>query len=317
MGSMVNSAVVYRRFGEPLMTLQYEHSELGSLAAGNIRVKMRFAPVNASDLIPVTGAYRHRITLPATAGYEGVGVVTEASGDAVALLGQRVLPLRGQGTWQQYVDCPAAFAVAVPTDIDDSLAARAWINPMAALLMLQHFPPAGKQVVVTAAGSDCAGFLAQWARLSGATRVTGIYRSAIHADRLAANGITPLADTATDAIEQTARDAEVVYDATGGALAALLLSAMPRHGQFVSYGLLSGQPFILRQGQPAVHWFHIRNYLDTLPAAAWQQAFGTIWARLRHSPCAGVSLFGLPQWQDAVRFYQTAGRTTRPVLAMD
>jgi hypothetical protein len=32
-------------------------------------------------------------------------------------------------------DCPAAFTVPVPDDISDTLAARAYINPLAALLM--------------------------------------------------------------------------------------------------------------------------------------------------------------------------------------
>ncbi|VDZ88844.1 alcohol dehydrogenase [Lelliottia amnigena] len=73
---------------------------------------MLFSPVNASDLIPMTGAYRHRTPLPAVAGYEGVGVVTEGPPH---WLGKRVLPLRGQGTWQNSVDCPMALAVPVRT----------------------------------------------------------------------------------------------------------------------------------------------------------------------------------------------------------
>lgn len=313
---MYNTAIVYRNFGDPLVRLQSETRDLGPLAAENMRVKMTLAPVNASDLIPVTGAYRHRIILPAIAGYEGVGVVTQAPASAAHLVGKRVLPLRGEGTWQQYVDCPAAFAIAVPEEIDDTLAARAYINPLAALLMLQHYPPVGKHVVVTAAGSDCAGFLAQWALQQGALSVTGIYRSAIHADRLAASGIKPLAETETAAIAQAASNAEVVYDATGGALAQHLLDAMPHSGQFISYGLLSGQPFSLRQRLPVVHWFHVRHYLDALPAPRWQETFRTLWARLRHSRVSDAELFDLHQWQAAVRFYQTPGRTAKPLLAM-
>ena len=313
---MYNTAIVYRNFGDPLVRLQSETRDFGPLAAENMRVKMTLAPVNASDLIPVTGAYRHRITLPAIAGYEGVGVVTQAPASAAHLVGKRVLPLRGEGTWQQYVDCPAAFAIAVPEEIDDTLAARAYINPLAALLMLQHYPPGGKHVVVTAAGSDCAGFLAQWALQQGALSVTGIYRSAIHADRLAARGNKPLAETETAAIAQAASNAEVVYGATGGALAQHLPDAMPHRGQFISYGLLSGQPFSLRQRLPVVHWFHVRHYLDALPAPRWQETFHTLWVHLRHSRVSDAELFDLHQWQAAVRFYQTPGRTAKPLLAM-
>jgi NADPH:quinone reductase-like Zn-dependent oxidoreductase len=98
-----------------LQTLKAEE-----LAADRVRVAMTLSPVNASDLIPITGAYRHRITLPAIAGYEGVGTVIQAPAQAAHLLGKRVLPLRGQGTWQRLVDSPLAFTVPVPDDISDA-----------------------------------------------------------------------------------------------------------------------------------------------------------------------------------------------------
>jgi len=312
---MYNTALVYRSFGEPQTVLQAETTALAPLPAGQVRVKMRLAPVNASDLIPVTGAYSHRITLPAIAGYEGVGVVTETSGSDAHLLGKRVLPLRGQGTWQQYVDCPAELAVPVPDDIDDTLAARAYINPLAAQMMLKHYPAHGQHVLVTAAGSDCAGYLAQWARLQGAKSVTGIYRSAIHASRLAACGVKALADTDSAAIKQAAGKAGVIYDATGGTLAETLLQSMPKTGQFISYGLLSGQPFSIRQRLPAVHWFHVRNYLDAMTADGWQQAFCTLWERLRTTPVSEVMRVDFQQWQQAITLYQTPGRIAKPLLS--
>ncbi|WP_039058367.1 zinc-dependent alcohol dehydrogenase family protein [Enterobacter sp. Bisph1] len=312
---MYNTSLVYRCFGDPLTTLQEETATLAPLRAGAIRVKMRFSPVNASDLIPIAGAYSHRITLPAIAGYEGVGVVTETNGSNANLLGTRVLPLRGSGTWQQYVDCPAELAVPVPDDIADTLAARAWINPFAAQMMLELYPVRGKHVLITAAGSDCAGYLAQWARLQGAKSVTGIYRSAIHAQRLAAYGIAPLADSDSAGIKQAAAKAAVVYDAVGGTLAETILQAMPQDGMFISYGLLSEEPFSIRRRLPVVHWFHIRNYLDAMPASAWQQAFVGIWDQLRNSQSSEVTLIDFHQWQQAIAQYHSAGRTVKPLLA--
>ncbi|MCM2294253.1 hypothetical protein NAC44_18150 [Allorhizobium sp. BGMRC 0089] len=37
-----------------------------------MRVRMLASGINPSDLIPITGAYGHRITPPMMAGYEGV-----------------------------------------------------------------------------------------------------------------------------------------------------------------------------------------------------------------------------------------------------
>ncbi len=111
---MDNTALCYRQFGEPESVLQQETAAKAPLQPGMLRVQMLLSPVNASDLIPITGAYRHRITLPAIAGYEGVGRVIAAPDDAASLLGQRVLPLRGEGTWQQIVDCPAGWRSRSP-----------------------------------------------------------------------------------------------------------------------------------------------------------------------------------------------------------
>lgn len=118
---MENLALWYRRFGEPESVLQPETAPPGALAPGYLRVQMLYAPVNASDLIPITGAYRHRTPLPAVAGYEGVGVVIQAPASFAHLPGKRVLPLRGQGTWQRYADCPAEYAIPVPDDVDSRL----------------------------------------------------------------------------------------------------------------------------------------------------------------------------------------------------
>jgi len=242
----VNHALGYRRFGEPEQVLTLEAGAKAALAAGCVRVKMHYAPVNASDLIPVTGAYRHRIALPQVAGYEGVGVVVEAHGADAALVGKRVLALRGEGTWQSLVDCPADRAILVPDDIDSTLAARGYINPLAAQLMIEHFSPAGKHLLLTAAGTDCALLAGQWAQQAGALSVTGIYRSPVHAARLEACGITPVQQSNAAAVRRYAARAERVYDATGGALAEAIREAMPASGLFISYGLLSGQPFRLR-----------------------------------------------------------------------
>lgn len=307
---MNNVALMYRRFGEPESVLHLESSVCGPLTPGQLRVQMLFAPVNASDLIPITGAYRHRTPLPAIAGYEGVGVVIDGPPDWT---GKRVLPLRGQGTWQQVVDCPADLAVPVPDFIDSVLAARAYINPLAAQLLLKHSPPRGKRVLLTAARSDCALLLGQWALQAGAESVYGIHRSMVHADRLAARGITPISHHDTAAIHAIAKETDIVFDATGGEVAEQILNTLPAAGVFVSYGLLSGKLF--RQ-QPQVRWFHIRNYLAGMSVAEWQGEFREIWPKLQASHGGDATLFSLTEWRPALAYYREAGRIAKPVFAI-
>lgn len=89
------------------------------------------APINPSDVIPITGAYAHRVQPPRFAGYEGLGQVVATSSTSPFRLGQRVLPLRGDGTWQQRLNCNGQWLVPVPEDIADDIALRGYINPLA------------------------------------------------------------------------------------------------------------------------------------------------------------------------------------------
>lgn len=104
----------------------------------------------------ITGAYAHRVQPPLVAGYEGLGRVVATSDALPFSLGQHVLPLRGDGTWQQWLNCSGQWLVPVPEDIADDIALRGYINPLAARLMLRRWPVRDQQIILTAAGSDCA-----------------------------------------------------------------------------------------------------------------------------------------------------------------
>lgn len=311
-----NTALIFRQFGNPSKVLSLEPSPLTPLASSQLRVQMQFAPVNASDLIPITGAYRHRVTPPQVAGYEGVGTVVAAPAEYAALLGKRVLPLRGTGTWQRYVTCAAPLAIPVPDDIDSTLAARAYINPLAALLMLKNWPPANQHLLLTAGGSACTQLLAQWALRLGARSVTVIYRAPAHAARLQRSGLRTLQQDQQAEIRQVAAAVDLVFDATGGTTGQLIWQSLPAAAQFIAYGVLSGQPVRVNAARPALHWFHVRHYLDALTPDAWQQLFVELWPLLRDSDCGEVALFPLAQWQEAIHFYHQSGRSQKPLLQL-
>ncbi|VEA70086.1 Uncharacterised protein [Serratia rubidaea] len=110
-------------------------------------------------------------------------------------------------------------------------------------------------------------------------------------------------------IDQLAAAADIVFDATGGALAQQLLEAMRPDGLFVCYGLLSGQPFTLQRRYPTVRWFHIRNCLADIGTAQWQALFGRIWPLLAQSRCGGRAFI---RWRSGGRRWRcTASRGGR------
>ncbi|WP_416240359.1 zinc-dependent alcohol dehydrogenase family protein [Salinisphaera orenii] len=295
-----NLVLRYRSFGPPTEQLVLERSELANTPERKLRVAMSAAPVNPSDLIPVSGAYAHRIKLPAVAGYEGVGVVVDASPAYVHLIGRRVLPLRGAGTWQCFVDCDPSLAIPVPDDIDDCTAARSYINPMATLRMLNTWPVRGKRVLLTGAGSSCANLLGLWAKRQGAAEVIGVYRSHQRQEQLKEIGIKPLPITDRSAIEHAAAQVDITFDALGGTLAASILESMGYGRIFVAYGLLTGRA-IMPSMRPAAryHRFHLRDELKIMTAGVWQQQFLMLWPWLRESVLPETKMFSLRNWSQA------------------
>lgn len=145
--------------------------------------------------------------------------------------------------------------------------------------------------------------------------MTGVHRSPVHRQKLAECGIRPLEETRAAKIETLAQTTDIVFDATGGKLADLLLSSMRKTALFVSYGLLSGQPYRVLPHHPPTQWFHIRNVLDAVSAAQWQALFAELWPLLRQSQLNDASFFPLAHWQEAIALYKTPGRTRKPLLA--
>ncbi|OKH89413.1 zinc-dependent alcohol dehydrogenase family protein [Thalassospira sp. TSL5-1] len=314
---MKNSALWYRQFGDPLDVLGLETTPLKPLESGLVRVEMIAAPINPSDLIPVTGAYHHRISTPQIAGYEGLGTLVEKAADATCpfSVGQRVMPLRTTGTWQNFVDADPALMVAVPDNIPDDIALRGYINPLAAWLMLDLWPVKDKNILVTAAGSSCAGLLTQWALAQGAASVTGIYRSAVRKTGIEELGAHPVDMTNEAALTDAANSADIVFDAVGGDLARQLLAHMPDGSVLVSYGLLSGQLFALPENAVArIKRFHLRDRLETVSPAKWQGWFDQLWPLLHDASLPPIAVFDLADWKNAINFFHQPGRLEKPVL---
>ncbi|MCA0964605.1 zinc-dependent alcohol dehydrogenase family protein [Salipiger bermudensis] len=305
---------IYRTFGAPYTTLEMLDRELPPRARGTLRVNVSHAPVNPSDLIPITGSYAHRISLPAVAGYEGVGRVVEAPEALSHMVGRRVLPLRGEGTWQTYVDCPAHHAVEVPDRIPDIVAARAYINPMAAATMLRLWPARGKVVLLSGAGSSCAEHLGRWAIAHGATRVMGVYRSESRKDRLRQVGIEPIPIHDLGTISKASALADIAFDSLGGDIGTLVLEGMRGEANFVAYGLLTGKPVTTGAGVRArYHRFHMRDHFTVLAGLGMQAAFSDIWPLLEGAPPAEPRVFPAQQWQDALAEAERPGGQ-KPIL---
>ncbi|MHC5543503.1 zinc-dependent alcohol dehydrogenase family protein, partial [Singulisphaera rosea] len=151
-------AIVFDRFGEPGDVLQVREQPIPEPGPGEVRVRMIASPVNPSDLLVVRGLYGVLPTLPATPGFEGVGVVDKAGRGLLGWLakGKRVTVINHKGgNWAEYAVIPARQARPVPSDIPDEQVASFFVNPATVLAMVRHIlaVPKGAWLLQSAAGS--------------------------------------------------------------------------------------------------------------------------------------------------------------------
>ncbi|MGH7129654.1 MAG: alcohol dehydrogenase catalytic domain-containing protein, partial [Planctomycetaceae bacterium] len=149
--------VTFEQFGEPADVLSVCDLDDPRPESGQVLVRMLASPVNPSDLMFIRGTYGRSTPLPATPGFEGVGVVEDGRGFlARRLIGRRVAVLNRQnGNWCERTVVPATQAVPLPEDIPIEQAASFFVNPATAYAMTRQVlrVPRGEWLLQTAAGS--------------------------------------------------------------------------------------------------------------------------------------------------------------------
>ena len=312
-----NLTLSYNKFGDPKSVIELMEKQLQPLSSSMIRVRMILSPINPSDLIPITGAYSHRIQLPSVVGYEGVGKVVDAHGKYKALIDSRVLLIKSEGTWQHYVDCHPTKIIKVPGYINNEVACRSYINPLSAYSMLMRWKPYGKVILVTGGGSECSQILGQWALMMGAKKVISVYRSSEHIEVLKRLGFTPISESELLALSDAAKISDLIFDAVGGSIGSLILDKIQTNSTFVMYGLLSGHPLnINKEKQKVVNRFHLRDVMGALSDSDIAKQFEKIWLLLSNTNIHSIKYFNINEWQVALDYFLKSGRLLKPVFKL-
>lgn len=278
--------IIYRQFGYPASVLSVEERPSRALKKDDVLVKMTMMPINPSDLIPIRGAYAHRISLPAVPGYEGVGIVEEVGSNVSStLIGKRVLPLRGEGTWQDVVQTKAAHVVTIPSTLNDRTAAQLYINPLTAFVLctdILNLRP--KDVVVMNAASSALGkLIAQMSKLRGFSFIA-VVRNGVYKEELLQLGATTVVNDGDESVYDevlaytAGAGATVAIDSIGGEAGNRLGACVQRNGVFLAVGLLSGQQ-VNWQGLSSrlqTTLFHLRQWNKTVTDTHWHQVFNTL-----------------------------------------
>ena len=245
-------AAVFESFGEPSDVLQIRDIPEPRPGPGEVRVRMIMSPVNPSDLLVVRGRYGVLPSLPATPGFEGVGVVDDVGPGLLGRLvkGKRVVAINSAGgNWAQYAVIPARQARPVPDDIPDEQAAAYFVNPATVLALARHVLKVrkGDWLLQSAAGSTLGRMMIKFGRHDGFKTLNVVRRrEAIH--ELKALGGDAVISSEDGPIDEQVRrivggdGVKYAIDPVGGETGTAVFRSLAPEGRLVLYGTLSGEP---------------------------------------------------------------------------
>lgn len=326
-------AAVFDTFGEPADVLAVREIEDRDVRPGHVRVRMLASPINPSDLMTVRGVYSRLPELPATPGYEGVGVVESAGSGLLPklLVGRRVVVLnRGGGNWANFAMLPASQVVPVSEKLPIDQAATFFVNPVTAYVMTRRVlrVSTGEWLLQTAAGSMLGRMIIRLGQIYGFGTINVVRRQE-QADELRKLGATEVLVTDGNDLPEKVRaiagddGVSFAVDPVGGFLGSQVARCLGPTGRMLVYGTLSGEPLsvnardLMTPGS-RVEGFWLPNYMNTLGLLGkirlLRQTGRLIRRGILTTPIGKV--YPLTEVADAVRHAEEVGRGGKILLRM-
>jgi NADPH:quinone reductase-like Zn-dependent oxidoreductase len=278
-------AAVFDRFGEPSEVLTIREVPTPEPGPGEVRVKMIASPINPSDLLVTRGLYGVLPKLPATPGFEGVGIVDKAGPGILGrfVLGKRVAAINSKGgNWAEYAIIPAKQARPIADDLSDEQAATFFVNPATVLAMVRHVlaVPKGAWLLQSAAGSTLGRMIIKLGRHDG-FKTLNVVRRKEAIDELKALGGDAVISSSEGPIEDQVKritggeGVHYALDPVGGETGTGVFRSLAPDGKLLLYGTLSGEPIqvdprLVISGKRVIqgfwlgHWMREQSILKAL-----------------------------------------------------
>jgi NADPH:quinone reductase-like Zn-dependent oxidoreductase len=244
--------VVFDRFGPPAEVLRIEDDvPAPQPRSGEVLVRMLASPVNPSDLMYVAGKYGLKPTLPATPGFEGVGVVEATGGGLIGWFrkGKRVAVINDRiGNWGEYTITKARQVVPVPDEMSDEQAASFFVNPATAIAMTQHVLKVtrGAWLLQSAAGGELGKMVIRLGYKLAFRTINVVRRreqveelKKLGADHVIVESDGPIPEQVRKLVPDGVRYA---IDPVGGETGSQVIASLGHSGRCLLYGSLSDEP---------------------------------------------------------------------------
>ena len=244
--------VAFDRFGPPAEVLHIQDDvPAPQPKRGEVLVRMLASPINPSDLMYVAGKYGLKPPLPATPGFEGVGVVEATGGGVLGWLrkGKRVAVINDRiGNWAEYTVTKARQVVPVPDDLTDEQAASFFVNPATALAMTQDVLKVtrGAWLLQSAAGGELGKMVIRLGYKFAFRTINVVRRheqveelKKLGADQVIVESDGPIPEQVRRLVPDGVRYA---IDPVGGDTGSQVIAALAQGGRCLLYGSLSDDP---------------------------------------------------------------------------
>ena len=232
----------FSEFGNPADVIALTEAISKTLLDDQVRVKMLAAPINPADINFIQGTYGIKPELPAVAGVEGCGLVTESLSEEFNK-GDKVIFTNQAGTWSDEVTTHHSHLLKIPTTTPSDQAAMLKVNPLTAWCMLTQLRalPEGSWIIQNAANSGVGHCVIKIAHLLGLNTINLVRREELIPELEKLGGNINLLDNA-DYLE-IARDKKpvIALNAVGGDSAIRLMDALDTKGLHVTYGAMGGR----------------------------------------------------------------------------
>lgn len=282
------TSLTYKQFGRPEQVIQLEQKQLPFLKYNDVLIEMLLVPINPSDLIPISGAYAQRVSPPLVAGYEGVGTISQVGHEKNEhLIGEIVLPLRSEGTWQTHLITHLDHVVIVPKTISTLTASQLYINPLTAFVLCKEILHLNKKdtLIINAANSSIGKIFCQFAAIYHFD-IIAVVRSEKALDELKPYNIpTLIYENETQFLQEAihllnGRHPTVAIDCIGGVAGTALGKLLLKKSTFITLGLLSGQQVDWRllheELDLDVQLFHLRHWNKHVSLKKWHSVFQSL-----------------------------------------
>jgi trans-2-enoyl-CoA reductase len=307
-----------------------ETLENKELKEGEVRLRMRFAPINPADLNLISGTYGTKPQLPAVPGMEGCGIIDAVGPGAESLpLGRLAMPLRPSGCWAESIVLPARDILCLPESLDPQQAAMLRVNPATAwgLLHSHGLPAPGSWILQNAASSAAAHCVIGLARHLGLRTLNLVRRPESAAACRAAGADAVLVDD-EEALAAAAaipgfHPASLGLNAVGGESALRLMNLLQPGGRLLTYGAMGRQPLkvpnrlLIFKGLE-LSGFWLSRWLASFPEEELRQLYMQLAQLVAkdviHQPVAAV--YPLSSVTEAVRHAASAGRSGKILLQL-